>query len=213
MTRNLSLYTVVVATGVASLTLPGGGSSREATIRPAANAPTAPTLEPCADTKPDQRLLCGRLSIPEDRSKQGGRRIELNVTVVPASATTRQPDPIFHLAGGPGERATRLAPIWAGLPFERDRDHVFVDQRGMRGSGSLYMAAGALVAGVSAATATGDGGKASASTRPSKQYHHRTVSRHGERRGDVILLRRQTNPLLFERHGHLQCLRAAGDRR
>jgi hypothetical protein len=139
MTRNLSHHTVVVATGVASLILPGVGCSRETPIRPAANAATVPTLEPCADTKPDQGLLCGRLSIPEDRSKQGGRRIELNVTVVPASATTRQPDPIFHLAGGAGEQATRLAPMWAGLPFERDRDHVFVDQRGMRGSESLYM--------------------------------------------------------------------------
>jgi pimeloyl-ACP methyl ester carboxylesterase len=83
-------------------------------------------------------LLCGRLSVPEDRSKPGGRRIELNVTVVPASATPRQPDPMFFFAGGPGEQATRAAPVWAGLPFERNRDLVFVDQRGTRGSGSLF---------------------------------------------------------------------------
>ena len=31
-----------------------------------------------------------------------------------------------------------MAPIWAGLSFERHRDLVFVDQRGTRGSGSLY---------------------------------------------------------------------------
>ena len=45
---------------------------------------------------------------------------------------------MFFFAGGPGESATRAAPVWAGLPFERNRDLVFVDQRGTRGSGSLY---------------------------------------------------------------------------
>jgi pimeloyl-ACP methyl ester carboxylesterase len=41
-------------------------------------------------------------------------------------------------AGGPGDQATPFAPIWAGMPFDRHRDFVFVDQRGTRGSGSLY---------------------------------------------------------------------------
>jgi pimeloyl-ACP methyl ester carboxylesterase len=76
--------------------------------------------------------------VPEDRSKPGGRRIELNVVVLPASATPRQPDPIFLFAGGPSGQATPGAPFYAGLPFDRNRDIVFVDQRGTRGSGSLY---------------------------------------------------------------------------
>ena len=134
----LGKYRLLLATGVASLVLPGVGCSREAPVRPVANATSVPGLTPCADAKPDQGLLCGRLSVPEDRSKLGGRRIELSVTVVRASATPRQPDPIFHFAGGPSDQAKSSAPIWAGLPFERNRDHVFVDQRGTRGSGSLY---------------------------------------------------------------------------
>jgi hypothetical protein len=115
---------LLLATGVASLVLPGVGCSREAPVRPVADAATIPSLTPCADARPDHGLLCGRLSVPEDRSKPGGRRIELNVMVVPASSTPRQPDPIFQFAGGPGVQATSFATSWAGLPFERNRDFV-----------------------------------------------------------------------------------------
>jgi hypothetical protein len=111
MTRKLGHYRFLVAIGVASLVLPGVGCSREAPVRPVASTATGPALAPCADAKPDHGLLCGRLPVPEDRSKLGGRRIELNVTVVPASAAPRQPDPIFHFAGGPSEQATPSAPI------------------------------------------------------------------------------------------------------
>jgi pimeloyl-ACP methyl ester carboxylesterase len=138
MAKKPGRYRLFLASGFASLAVPGMGCSPEAPVRPVANATPVPALAPCANAKPDHGLLCGRLSVPEDRSKPGGRRIELNVMAVPASATPRQPDPIFVFAGGPGEQATRAAPIWAGLPFERNRDLVFVDQRGTRGSGSLY---------------------------------------------------------------------------
>jgi pimeloyl-ACP methyl ester carboxylesterase len=114
------------------------GCSREGSLPRTADAPTGAALTPCPGGQPEHRLLCGRLSVPEDRSHSEGRRIELNVTVVPASVTPRQSDPVFLFTGGPGEPATRAAPIWAGLPFERNRDMVFVDQRGTGGSVSLY---------------------------------------------------------------------------
>jgi pimeloyl-ACP methyl ester carboxylesterase len=137
--KKLGQYRRLLATGVASLAVHGLGCSPHAAIRPVATTATVPTFAPCAGAKPDHGLRCGRLSVPEDRSKPGGRRrIELSVTVVPASAAPRQPDPIFVFAGGPGDQATPFAPIWAGLPFDRHRDFVFVDQRGTRGSGSLY---------------------------------------------------------------------------
>ena len=90
------------------------GRSREVPVPPVVNAASVPALRPCADAKPDEGLLCGRLAVPEDRSKPGGRGIELSVTVVPPSATPRQPDPMFFFAGDPGEQATRAAPFWAG---------------------------------------------------------------------------------------------------
>ena len=141
MRRQLSQYTAVLATGVASLVVPGVGCSREAPVPPVPTAATAPALTPCADVKPDHGLLCGRLSVPEDRSKPGGRRIELNVIVAPASATPRQPDAIFVFSWRPRlARRQFWRRSWAGLPFERHRDLVFIDQRGTRGSGSLYCA-------------------------------------------------------------------------
>jgi pimeloyl-ACP methyl ester carboxylesterase len=139
MTKKLRPYRTALATGVASLVLAGVGCSREPSV-PVPDSSTVPALMTCAGAKPDARLLCGRLSVPEDRSKTGSRRIELNVTVLPASATPRQPDAIFVFAGGPSEQATSLAPFLAGLPFERHRDVVFIDQRGTRGSVSLYCA-------------------------------------------------------------------------
>jgi pimeloyl-ACP methyl ester carboxylesterase len=128
----------LVATAVLGFVLLVMGCSREASGPPMSNPGTVEALTPCPDVQPEHPLLCGRLSVPEDRSHPGGRRIELNVTVLRASATPRQSDPVFLFSGGPGEQATRAAPIWADLPFERHRDMVFVDQRGTRGSGSLY---------------------------------------------------------------------------
>ena len=57
---------LLLATGVASLVLPGMGCSREAPERPVTNAATIPSLTPCANPKPDQGLLCGGLSVLED---------------------------------------------------------------------------------------------------------------------------------------------------
>ena len=94
---------------------------------------------PCADAKPDHGLLCGRLSVPEDRSKPGGAayRAERHGRPGIGDATPTGSDiPLSQAA--PATKRHRSAPIWAGLPFERNRDLVFVDQRGTRGSGSLY---------------------------------------------------------------------------
>jgi pimeloyl-ACP methyl ester carboxylesterase len=140
MRGTLSQYRRLVATGIASLVLAVMGCSLQAPVRPVANGATDIALAPCSATKPEHGLLCGRLSVPEDRRKSGGRHIGLNVTVLPASASPRQPDPVFVFAGGPSDKATTFAPIWAGLPFERNRDLVFIDQRGTGGSNSLYCA-------------------------------------------------------------------------
>jgi pimeloyl-ACP methyl ester carboxylesterase len=76
--------------------------------------------------------LCGTLRVPEARSNPAGRQIGLRVAVVPAVATDREPDPLFVLAGGPGDPATQF---FAWLPAVFDdvhatRDIVLVDQRG-----------------------------------------------------------------------------------
>ena len=82
---------------------------------------------------------CGHLSVPEDPARPAARQIRLSVAVVPAISTVRRPDPLFVLAGGPGEAATAfyasVAPAFALI--HRDRDIVLVNQRGTAGSNSL----------------------------------------------------------------------------
>lgn len=85
---------------------------------------------------------CGELEVPEDRTQPAGRRIRLTVAVLPANTLTPRPDPLFILAGGPGQAATRLGPFADQLTdVRRDRDIVLVDQRGTGRSSPLDCAA------------------------------------------------------------------------
>ena len=73
---------------------------------------------------------CGTYSVYEDRSTRTGRKISLNILVIPALGANPLPDPVFWLEGGPGGAATQAAgPVsqnyFPGL--RNDRDLVFVD--------------------------------------------------------------------------------------
>jgi pimeloyl-ACP methyl ester carboxylesterase len=85
-------------------------------------------LAPCHVPDFQEEVLCGTLSVWENRATKSGRKISLNIVVIPA----RSPDPIVFLEGGPGEPATLDAPYLAeelaGLRHERDI--LLVDQRG-----------------------------------------------------------------------------------
>jgi pimeloyl-ACP methyl ester carboxylesterase len=100
---------------------------------------TAITLEPCAVSGVAEEALCGTYEVPEDRERQSGRVIGLKVVVLPALGPTAAPDPLFYLAGGPGEAATQAAPFFAD-GWEELRHHhdiVLVDQRGTGDSNPL----------------------------------------------------------------------------
>ncbi len=100
-------------------------------------------LEPCriadVDGLTSTAARCGRLSVAEDPADAGGARIELAIAVVPAVATRARPDPLFLIAGGPGQGAIQgyapLLSVFAGV--RRERDLVLVDQRGTGGSNRL----------------------------------------------------------------------------
>jgi pimeloyl-ACP methyl ester carboxylesterase len=76
--------------------------------------------------------LCGTHEVFEDRKAGSGRRITLHVAVIPARLRAREPDPIFVLAGGPGQGAIGLVkqvmPLFSRL--NDTRDVVLLDQRG-----------------------------------------------------------------------------------
>jgi pimeloyl-ACP methyl ester carboxylesterase len=80
--------------------------------------------------------LCGTLAVPEDRAQPSGRRITLAIAIVPSRTKQPKPDPVFMLAGGPGQSAREAFPSVASAFREllREREVVLVDQRGTGGS-------------------------------------------------------------------------------
>jgi pimeloyl-ACP methyl ester carboxylesterase len=75
---------------------------------------------------------CGKLTVYENRAAKSGRQIPLNIAVIPALGRTPEPDPVFYIAGGPGDAATRSF-VSVSSAFRRlneQRDIILVDQRG-----------------------------------------------------------------------------------
>jgi pimeloyl-ACP methyl ester carboxylesterase len=106
-------------------------------------------LAPCKLPGLEEEARCGTLDVPEDRRHPEGRRISLNVAVLPARRGTGDAggtgdaspaaDPVFAIAGGPGESAVANAAVFAQLlGGVRDaREVVLVDLRGTGGSNRL----------------------------------------------------------------------------
>lgn len=110
---------------------------------PAAKADTAQlrdVLEDCRPGEGPRGALCGGVPVFEDRQGRTGRKIELNVVVYPALSRDPRPDPVFFLAGGPGQAATATGSLFARVfrDAREQRDFVFVDQRGTGKSNGLH---------------------------------------------------------------------------
>jgi pimeloyl-ACP methyl ester carboxylesterase len=99
--------------------------------------------------------LCGTLQVPEDRSRPSGRKIGLRVAVVPAVSAAPAADPVFALAGGPGDASSQffawLPGLYAGV--HATHDIVLVDQRGTGASNPLTLPEMPDTSGLSAADA------------------------------------------------------------
>lgn len=89
-------------------------------------------LTPCEVRGVPGTAKCGTFEVFENRATRKGRKISLNILVLPATGEKREPDPFFYFAGGPGSAASEDAPgIAQGFARIREhRDLVFVDQRG-----------------------------------------------------------------------------------
>ncbi|MBJ7575526.1 alpha/beta hydrolase [Luteimonas sp. MC1828] len=81
---------------------------------------------------------CTRFEVPEDHDAPDGRRIELAVAWIPAKGQA-EPDPVFMIAGGPGQSALEsypsVAPAFSDV--RRNRHVLLVDARGTGGSHPL----------------------------------------------------------------------------
>ena len=96
-------------------------------------------LKPCTGDDTPVDAYCGSLKVFENRETRQGRQIDLNIVVLPALSSDPRPDPLFFLAGGPGQGAAKMAkPLReAYRRVQTDRDIVLVDQRGTGKSNPL----------------------------------------------------------------------------
>ncbi|MCU1235189.1 MAG: alpha/beta hydrolase fold, partial [Candidatus Solibacter sp.] len=86
---------------------------------------------PCSlDGIPDE-ARCATYTAWENRETQAGRRIPLNVVILPPLASPRAPDPLIILADGPGQTATDLIGLVVkNRELRVRRDIIFIGQRG-----------------------------------------------------------------------------------
>lgn len=106
----------------------GGGSGGGSNVQPSyAEAPCPNPVYPGFELGPE--FTCGYLTVPENRKKRDGRTIRLAVATRRASAPNPKPDPIVFLTGGPGGSGLAEGPAVA-REWHRDRDVIFLDQRG-----------------------------------------------------------------------------------
>ncbi|HEU4851911.1 MAG TPA: alpha/beta fold hydrolase [Telluria sp.] len=87
----------------------------------------------------EESLRCVSVKVPSNYAAKGGAMLTLHVTVAPAFRESAKQDPLFVLAGGPGQAGSDIVP-YLGLTFQRaraTRDVVLIDQRGTGLSGKL----------------------------------------------------------------------------
>ena len=100
-------------------------------------------LTPCRLAHPQGlgsvEARCGTLEVAEEPARPAGRRVGLSIAVLPAISARAKADPLFLLAGGPGQGAREaFVPLLGALGgVRRNRDLVLVDQRGTGGSNRL----------------------------------------------------------------------------
>jgi pimeloyl-ACP methyl ester carboxylesterase len=124
MKKKLSLVSVLTAAVLAGC---GGSQSSSGPVQKATL-----DLKACRVKGVDSEVKCATLDVFENRETKQGRKIALNIVVLPASARIKENDPIFLFAGGPGQAATDLAQQALQMlgSLNDKRDIVLIDQRG-----------------------------------------------------------------------------------
>lgn len=89
-------------------------------------------LKPCTIEGVAGQAHCGTYRVWENRHTKQGRQLDLSVIVIDALKTPRQPDPLFLIAGGPGDAPSFNARFFseAFADVREHRDLVLVDLRG-----------------------------------------------------------------------------------
>lgn len=105
----------------------------------AAAKPVAQQGKSCHLPGSEEALRCIVLPVALDYAKPGADKISVHVTVAPAYREAARPDPLFILAGGPGQAGTDVLVLLNNTlrRVRATRDIVFIDQRGTGLSGKL----------------------------------------------------------------------------
>lgn len=91
---------------------------------------------PAVKTDCGKGLWCSSVEVPEDWSKPDGHKLRLRIVAVKARKPVAGAEPIFFMAGGPGQTATEFAQYAMDGPETEHRDMIFMDERGTeRGNG------------------------------------------------------------------------------
>jgi pimeloyl-ACP methyl ester carboxylesterase len=105
----------------------------------AEKAPSPAKPQPCRLEGLAEEARCATYPAWEDRAAKKGRKIDLNVVILPALEPKPAPDPIFVFGGGPGEGIVGSAAHVAGWKeLRRKREVVLIDQRGTGRSNPLF---------------------------------------------------------------------------
>jgi pimeloyl-ACP methyl ester carboxylesterase len=138
MRKSWSIRAVVLA--ALSLSFAWGAEAalrvEASTSGPAEGAEVKP--HPCRVPGYDQDVRCATYAVWENRETRQGRKIGLNIVILPALGPDKQPDPIFEFGGGPGIGIVRNAGKLAQSGLRQKRDIVLIDQRGTGQSNPLH---------------------------------------------------------------------------
>ena len=130
--RTVNLTTLVLSFSWAAVAYPQGPPKRLGPVEAVEVKP-----HPCRVPGYDQDVLCATYPVWENRETRQGRKIGLNIVILPALGPDKQPDPIFEFGGGPGQAIVENADGYAESPLRQKRDIVLIDQRGTGRSNPL----------------------------------------------------------------------------
>jgi len=96
-------------------------------------------LTPCTINGVNGPTRCGNYQVWENRSTQQGRKLDLSIIVIESLTTPKQADPLFVIAGGPGDAPSFNASFFSRAfgAIRQTRDLVLVDLRGTGKSNAL----------------------------------------------------------------------------
>ncbi|HBS55314.1 MAG TPA: alpha/beta hydrolase [Stenotrophomonas sp.] len=123
-----------------SATAPGAADGNETPSQRYGSIEFRPCTLTTVGASANVEAQCGTLQVPEDRAHPEGRKIDLRIAWLESDDSGNgQPDPVFFLAGGPGQAASEVAVIvdTALRQVRKQRDVFLIDQRGTGGSNPL----------------------------------------------------------------------------